>query len=340
MYMKGLFFFIVGCFVTFLIIHPPVTFPYPNTTITGSFSYGMPTAATTPIAIGSDSFPKMDSSYQSMYEHDTCLLRKQMYDRALLALDSVHAISDDPRVDSIWKFLRPRLVYANYAFVQSVTDHRLETDRSVHSADRIFLFSLLNGEQSNRDLFFFSAGDILGCYAQKAEMNYLGHSWNTGLNSTNRIFFQSITLMYPDSLSFMGMAQVLYHEGYHALLNQHATRFASEDAEHAEIQSLTSSILESFIAHDPQFANMVNTLPVDTDSKGAVYITGAGPVNQYYYGSAEDFSAGNSMCDIAFLKLYYRPYGARQTKPEVLLQGYAKVFKQGVVSINATEASL
>ena len=338
--MKGLFFFIVGCFVTFLIIHPPITFPYPNTTISGSFSYGMPSQVTVPITVKTDTFPKMDSAYLAMYEHDTCLLRKQMYDRALLALDSVHAISDDPRVDSIWKFLRPRLVYANYAFAQSMTTHRVETDSSIRSATRIFLLPLLHGEVPNQDSTFFTKGDILGSYSQKAATTYHGYPWGIIRDSTYDLLFQSITLMYPDSLSFMGMAQVLYHEGYHALLNQHGKQFASDDAEHAEIQSMTSSILESFVAHDPQFAKMVNTLPVDTDSKGVVYVTSAGPVNQYYYGRAEGFASGNSEDDIAFLKLYYRPYGARQAKPEVLLQGYVKVFKQTGVSINATTANL
>lgn len=338
--MKGLFFFIVGCFVTFLIIHPPVTFPYPNTTITGSFSYGMPNQAEPTARHIPDSLPRLDTTYNAMYEHDSNQLRKQMYDRALLALDSVHAISDDPRVDSIWKFLRPRLVYANYAFAQSLTTQRVNNDPAVQSPTRIFLLPLLSGEIPNKDSVFFSQGDILGSYAQKSATTYSGYAWQLINDSSTAILFQSITLMYSDSLSFMGMAQVLYHEGYHALLNQHVKQFANEDAEHVEIQSLTSSILESFMAHDALFAKMVNSLPVDTDAKGVVYVTNAGQVNNYYYGSADGFAAGNSESDIAFLKLYYRPFGSRQAKQEVLQQGYAKVFKQKGVSINASVITL
>jgi hypothetical protein len=121
--------------------------------------FSNPTTDTKPVT--PNPLPGAQKPAGKIFANDAAGIHKKMFDDILLALDSVHNVSKDPMIDSIWRFVRPRLV-----FIDSLPAN------PIAQADPIYVLPLLDSESSLSSTNSSEGGDsILGEYSLRSEHN-------------------------------------------------------------------------------------------------------------------------------------------------------------------------
>jgi hypothetical protein len=351
--MKGLFYTLLGAVVMFVLINPPITFPYPDTRMT--ITWGEIAADSVQDVSKHDSFaitmatnPVLDSLMRTQYASDTDQARKNLYDALINQFDSVHAWSIDPRIDSLWKYLRPRLVYVGKDFALHEQEFRHDACISLIPVFLMKKNEFAEFEKTKSPFSECSPSEVLGYYNHVA----LVQTNTTQTQVRNLVVpWKSISLYSADEINIRGLTSVLYHEGAHAfyfngLVSCASNQFDSlvylldqtESAQHPTIANISASVLQTYLAHDSVLAGLAKKCSFSyyhSPSDGTViYATDATEFADAYMSS--DIGNGNATDDLAFLKLYYEKQGGWNMSYEQNRAAYNECQKKSVVSVAAT----
>lgn len=152
-------------------------------------------------------------------DHDCA--RKMLYNETLLALDSVHRISSNSRIDSIWNFIRPQMAY--------VAD--LSNNTNTLSRNVIHTLPLRTGEDGLSNVQRVGEfTDARGVYSEREGL-------------------RSITIFDMEEMSFSALAVVIYHEAEHAAISVWNSEL-EEEVEHAQIFLTECSVVSDLMAYD------------------------------------------------------------------------------------------
>jgi hypothetical protein len=320
--MKGLFFTLLYVLIMVMVIKPPITFPYPNTRITISLQKVSPSSVDGLTDEAGDLLTvdiAEDSLLGTLFTSDTDVVRKQLYTQLLQNFDSVHAWSPDPRIDSIWRYMRPRLVYVSkeYAMKEQVSS----SDRYI---SRIPIFLMREHEFSE----FATSNSPFSEVSPDEALGYFNQITMVQKNAEKKIAqfvvpWKSISLYYSDVINIRGLTSVLYHECAHAY-NKHQLLQRSDISKdsmfllmnqedvlnHPKIANIEASILATYLEHDANLKTLANQVTCSIDSTTVdpvVYITNADAFAQEYMSASP--GSANAEGNLAFLKLFFESQG-------------------------------
>lgn len=284
-----------------------------------------------------------DSLLGTLFASDTDVVRKQQYTQLLQHFDSIHAWSPDPRIDSIWRYMRPRLVYVSKEY--ALKGYEPNSDKYI---SRIPIFLMREHEfsefaNSNSPFSEVSPTEALGYYNRTIVVQR-----NTEKKITQfRVPWKSISLYFSDVINIRGLTSVLYHESAHAYNNhQLLQRFdISKDSlllmmnqedslHHPEIANIEASVLAAYLEHDVGLKTLANQVTCSLDSiivNPVVRITNADAFAQAYM--SESTGSANAEGNLAFLKLFFEKQGKWNMNEVQNRTAYYACHEGGMVSV-------
>lgn len=181
----------------------------------------------------------VERDMEGRYRNDGSEIKDSLYKRILLTMDILHIIMpENKRVDSIWRFIRPRLQSISMWETDSITIHRyLHRYEPRDTFERINILPLLKGE----DILLFERKKL-----DSIDGFYSVHANLIGIN-------------FEERLDFWDLARNIYHEAYHVFILYRGHKYSNE---HKVIYELERDILEAklFIKGARSLDEMINEI--------------------------------------------------------------------------------
>jgi hypothetical protein len=200
--------------------------------------------------------------------------RQKLVNDAVIAFDNIAVVcSDEPIVQLIHDYLRPKLVAVNLL--------ELDTMQPKHALpqklkDAIALMVLYEGEVPD-----LAKGTPIAPDHSYASFAGIGHKSGCGCTRSSKDHILNLlTINNAEKYTPLGLALLMYHEGYHAKMTLEGISH-SDVEQHALITSLEYAIIHAFSKTKTSFGRMIPGLYAYAISEPRVFYG-------FYYSNAGD----------------------------------------------------